>query len=288
MKINDLPTELLTLILIKIPGKELCKSIVLTCKKWNKIINSESFWARKLLLESLASQKLITTLINFNCFEPRRLYFKNPYEKNLIRNPCAEFGYEYWHTRSFIMLKYSREVGSSDYYDFYNGLYLQNCFHDSLTQQEYWGFKIEPDDYLSRPAYDLEGNPFRYYATPYYNATKYQLIDLLSEGVDQKVMEKIKPKIIIEDWYAARTDFGAEYKIDVIFYDSQYKKLEWFEYSEKVPKGGDGKWKKFKKTIENYSKDVRYILFEHFGKDLEFIVGHYGTKLTNSSLKLLF
>lgn len=40
--------------------------------------------------------------------------------------------------------------------------------------------------------------------------------------------------------------------------------------------------------FENYGEDVRYVVFQSMGKDLQFWAGHFGPKMTKASVILSF
>ena len=286
LTINDLPNEILSLIFVNIPAEALCKTLILTCKKWKEIIDSDPFWINKMIHESRASSNLMKFLIESDCLvDPKHLYFKNPFTKNLIKNPCAENGFDFWDTRSLMLIKISKTDKS---YDYYNNEYLAKYCRNSEKIQEQNGFKIEPDSYFKKPAYDPNGEPVRNYATTYFKCTKYQLIDLYNEVIDQNILKKLNPKIEIKDYYAPRHDCGSEYHLIVEFYDENFKKIDGINFDKVFPQWSQPVWHEFKKVVENYSDNLRYILFEHSGKDTQFWAGHYGIKLRGSSVKLIF
>ncbi|KAJ8308369.1 hypothetical protein KUTeg_013243 [Tegillarca granosa] len=81
---------------------------------------------------------------------------------------------------------------------------------------------------------------------------------LINEGCDPEVLDNIKPDIEISEWYSARHDCGINYEIKV------------------------------KHTFRDYPAGVRYILFQHKGKDTYWWRGHYGAKITLSSVHFKF
>lgn len=286
LTINDLPNEILSLIFINLPAETLCKKVILTCTKWKQIIDSDPFWINKMIHDSRASSNLIKVLKESNCLtDPKHLYFKNPFAKNLIKNPSAESGFDFWDTRSLIHIRNSR-INKS--YDYYNNEYLPKHCRNSEKIQEQNGFKIEPDSYLKKPAFDSNGEPVRNYATTYFQCSKYQLIDLYNEGIDENILTKLKPKIEIKDYYAPRHDCGSEYHINVEFYDDNFEKINGINFDKVFAQWSQPVWHEFKNVIENYSDNLRYILFEHSGKDTQFWAGHYGVKLRGSSVKLIY
>ncbi|CAF1068389.1 unnamed protein product [Brachionus calyciflorus] len=309
--INDFPSEILALILAKISGKELLKSVVFTCKKWHKIIDSESFWTYKISNEKKATHELIKFLIENDLYEPKKLYFKNPYGRNLIKNACAEKGFYAWDLKPCI--EFSNDVRIASYYsdeeyesndenyhENYNENYdenklpSKNLFNsyekhfskDENIESELRGFRIETESNGGVQAVDQYSKPINNYATTYYMCAKYQLIDLYREGVDQEAIEKLRPRIEIEDFYAPRNDCGSKYYVQAVLFDQNFRPLDSAYFNDQFPQWSDCTWKKFTHVFKDYSSDVRYILFQHGGKDTQFWAGHYGIKVTNSAVRL--
>ena len=45
--LTDLPDDLLTEVLLRVPAYELVSSCVFVCQKWNQIVNLQSLWKEK-------------------------------------------------------------------------------------------------------------------------------------------------------------------------------------------------------------------------------------------------
>ncbi|RNA33999.1 F-box only 44 isoform X1 [Brachionus plicatilis] len=256
LNINDLPSEILSLIFLNISGESLCKNVILTCKKWKEIIDLPPFWINKILHESRASKKLLKFLAESDNLQPKQLFFKNPFVKNLIKNACAEKGYDFWDNRSFLEIP---NTHSHNLFDYYHNEYLKKYCRNSEKIQEQNGFIIEPDDYLDRPAFESDGKPVRNYATTYYRCTKYQLIDLYAEGIDENMLKKTKPKIEIKDWYAPRHDCGSEYHLRVVLYDQKYNEIKNVSCDEVFGQWSEVFWREFKEIIKEYPDSLRLI-----------------------------
>ncbi|CAF1074498.1 unnamed protein product [Brachionus calyciflorus] len=299
--INDISNEILALILVKISGKELLKSVIFTCKKWNKIIDSEAFWAYKISNEKKATPELIKFLIENDLYEPKRLYFKNPYGKNLIKNACADKGFYGWDFKKCVefsndfRIAFCYTFGENESYN-ENRLPIKNlyknyekyfCKAENIDlESEFAGFRIERNGNGGVQAVDQHSKPIKNYVTTYEFCIKYQLIDLYREGVDQKVIEKLRPRIEIEDFYAPRNDCGSEYFVQAVLFDQNFSPLDSKYFTDQFPQWSDCTWKKFTHVLKDYSSDVRYILFQHGGNDTQYWAGHYGIKVTNSAMRL--
>ena len=86
--LTDLPDDLLRETLLKLPAQELVKSCMLVSKKWQNFIDSPVFWKDKCKLDhSYTDAMLVTDSGDF-----KKLYFQNPYSRNLVKNSCAEEG----------------------------------------------------------------------------------------------------------------------------------------------------------------------------------------------------
>lgn len=287
--INELPNEILTLIFLNLPAKQLCKSVILTCKKWKNLIESNSFWTEKLLFDSKASFELIKYLNSDDCYLPKKLYFRNPYAKNLIRNPCGEKNFESWAFKpNFCFEQNSNyEINNQNgYLDMGNlNSFQVSLFKSIRNTSESNGFLIESENNGSQPILDNESRKLTKFATSHFMGSKYQIIDLVSEGVDRNVIVKLKPKIEIIDFYSGRHDCDAEYHIRVSLFDEDLAKIYTISFDHIISQYNNGKWHKFYHVLENYPDNLRYILFHHGGKDTQYWAGYHGVKITNSIVR---
>lgn len=289
ISINDLPNEILTLILLKLSAKELCKSTILTCKNWKNLIDSNSFWTAKLLNDSKANFELIKYLNTDNCYLPKKLYFRNPYAKNLIKNPCGEQNFDNWAFKpNFCFEQNSNyEINNQNgYLDISNLSSFQvSLFKSNRNSSESNGFLIETENNGAQPIFDSENKKLAKFATSHFMGSKYQIIDLAKEGVDGNVIIKLKPKIEIIDFYSGRHDCDAEYHIRVSLFDENLTKIYTISFDHLISQYNNGKWHKFYHVLENYPDNLRYILFHHGGKDTQFWSGYHGVKITNSIVR---
>ena len=66
---------------------------MLVCRRWNKVINSQTLWKRKCKRDYFYTDEMLyreEILNDADYF--KKLYFKNPYNSNLVKNPCAKEG----------------------------------------------------------------------------------------------------------------------------------------------------------------------------------------------------
>ncbi|KAJ1109094.1 hypothetical protein NDU88_006460 [Pleurodeles waltl] len=137
---------------------------------------------------------------------------------------------------------------------------------------------------------DLEGSSVavapRAFASSYGWCAKWQTIDLYDEGFSKQYLDQNQPEISISDWYGGRKDCGCQYEICVTLLASDEKEIiaEYKEAPDYIPKGNDGSYHQVWHVFRNYGPDVRYVKFFHKGKDTLTWAGHYGARVTNSSV----
>nr|XP_017209055.1 uncharacterized protein LOC553461 isoform X6 [Danio rerio] len=116
---------------------------------------------------------------------------------------------------------------------------------------------------------------------------KRQLIDLQKEGYSDTFMDQVQPHIKISDWYEPRFDCGCEYQICVELLDQENKPISTFEPEKVVFHFGNSQpWCQTAHVFKNYGAGVRFIRFTHGGKDTHYWAGHYGIRVTNSSVEI--
>ncbi|XP_070806332.1 F-box only protein 27-like isoform X2 [Pituophis catenifer annectens] len=90
--------------------------------------------------------------------------------------------------------------------------------------------------------------------------------------------------------WGGRQDCGCEYELYVVLLAANKKrKIDVFEAKpDPIPQWNDASYQKVTHTFRRYGPGVRYILFRHRGKDTQFWAGHYGARVTNSSVIIRF
>lgn len=251
--ISDLPDEILISVLSWLPGNDIIKNCALVNKRWNELTKQQKLWHDKCVCVGFYNPK-------YSSFRPvdfKRYYFINPYTKNLIKNPCGEELLKYW----------------------------------NVDQNGGDGFQYETTPVGTNPVRlyneEVKGD-IGCWATSYSWCTKHQLIDLLQEGCDAEVLDKMKPDIEISEWYSARFDCGVTYWLQVYLLNEEKEKLtdRTFEFMDSKPPGCH--WFHVCHTFKSYPSGLRYILYKHRGKDTQFWAGYYGAKMTLSTLKFNF
>uniref|UniRef100_A0A3B3HPY2 FBA domain-containing protein n=1 Tax=Oryzias latipes TaxID=8090 RepID=A0A3B3HPY2_ORYLA len=169
--------------------------------------------------------------------------------RNLLKNPCGEEGLEFW--------KVTENGGDGWMVDDMP----ENCGQD-------FPFK----------------NVKKYFATSYELCLKRQVIDLLAEGYLSDELDA-QPVVKVED---CRTDCGCEYQLTVCLLDENRKVIQKFQPEELIidPNEDGGSWKRIEHTFPAYGSGMRFISFEHGGKDTKWWKGWYGVRVTESSVTI--
>ncbi|XP_048734147.1 F-box only protein 44-like isoform X1 [Ostrea edulis] len=243
----DLPDTVLLHILSFVNEKDLLLKSSLVCKTWKRLIDSQTLWRTKCERAGYYSQSLLPNPPG----DFKKYYFQNPYNRNLIKNPCAKEHFNSW----------------------------------EITKDGGDHFVTEDKPCGSHPLEkftDIKG-PYRCWVTSYGWCEKHQIIDLIAEGCSPAVLDEIRPEIQVSEWYAARFDCKMEYHIKVKLLDGESKVLNKWSFSDEKEAGRD--WFKVEHIFTSYPKGVRFIKFQHKGKDRQFWAGHYGSKFTMASVR---
>ncbi|KAG7323129.1 hypothetical protein KOW79_012831 [Hemibagrus wyckioides] len=175
-------------------------------------------------------------------------YFLCKKRRNLLKNPNAEDGFTGWNI-------------------------IENGGDKWVVENM---FSPHPDETVTKC-----------FVTSYLQCIKSQLIDLEKEGYNPAFMDEIQPDIVISDWYAPRWDCGSVYEIRVELLNRKKKTVQFFQPDPvEFPQWNDQQWEQMTYTFKDYGPGVRFIHFKHGGRDTQFWAGHYGIRVTNSSVEI--
>ncbi|XP_074162380.1 F-box only protein 6-like [Sminthopsis crassicaudata] len=247
ISINELPENVLLELFSLIPARELLRHCRPVCSLWRDLIDLVSLWKRKCQREGFISENWDQPVADWKIF-----YFLCSLRRNLILNPCAEEGFKFWkldenHGNRWKVEKIPRDQGT-EFPDFQ----VKKCF-----------------------------------VTSFNSCLKSQLVDLKAKGYWKELMDKVKPDIVIKDWFAARSDCGCMYRIRVKLLSATKEVLAEFNPAPVyIEQWSDAEWQEISYTFSNYPSRVRYIHFQHGGKDTQCWAGWYGPSVTNSSITI--
>lgn len=248
-------------ILSFVPAKDLIKNCRLVCKDWKSIIDGHSIWKLKCEREKLYIPPVSFATLPSDYY--KKIYFYNPYSRNLVKNPCGEEGLEKW--------TIARNGGD--------------------------GFLVENPPNGADVVPSIVGSPCCF-ATACMPCVKFQIINLLAMGISKEVLQLKTTKIQVGEWFCARFDCASEYKLYVALLDENYREIDedsfpenhqidhFDHYFTEVQWAGKA-WHSITHTFENISR-ARYVFFWHSGKDCQFWAGNYGAKMTGAFVKIIF
>ncbi|XP_061457910.1 uncharacterized protein LOC133372839 [Rhineura floridana] len=245
--IGDLPEDILIDVLCLLPAREIVCTCRLVCLLWRDLVELPSLWKRKCQREGYHPQAVDKSVQDWRIF-----YFLCSLKRNLIKNPCAEEGFESWEIES-------------------NG-------------GDLWKVEDLPGEHGREfPHPHIQ----KYFVTSYGSCLKNQLVTLKDHGYWDQLMDEVKPDIVVKDWYAARHDCGCRYQLSVKLLSADYIVLQEFLPKDVViEQWSDAEWREVSYTFHNYPPGVRHILFHHGGQDTQFWAGWYGVRVTNSSITI--
>ncbi|XP_052271582.1 F-box only protein 2-like [Dreissena polymorpha] len=170
--------------------------------------------------------------------------------------------------------------------------------HWKVTKSGGAGWLVEEEPIGCRPLsqFTRTDGPVGCWATSYECCHKYQIIDLLEVGCSEHVLDVVRPSIRVSEWYASSLGSETKYVLKVALIKDN-KELFWeqrisenclycFVAKEILSAGGD--WFKAEHVFKDYPAGMRYIGFSHEGMDMQFWLGHFGTKFTLGSVVIDF
>lgn len=245
LSINELPENILLEVFIHVPARQLLRSCRPVCSLWRDIIDLMTLWKRKCLQEGFITKDWDEPVADWKIF-----FFLCSLRRNLLHNPCAEEEMRSWKL------------------DFNGG--------------HRWKVESLPGDH-GTDFPDLRVK--KYFVTSFELCLKSQLIDLKAEGYWEELLDRFRPDIVVTDWFAPRADCGCTYNIQVKLLSADYIVLKSFEPPPvTIQQWNDSKWTEVSHTFSDYPPGVRYIHFQHGGKDTQYWAGWYGPRVTNSSI----
>lgn len=155
-----IPPEILTLILSHLDAKTLINSTKV-CKSWNEMI-IENVW--KLKAERLCNHKLP----KYPAQTYQQMCIKEPFNKNLIKNPCGGEWMSFWDI-------------------------LENGGDKFTVENIAEQFKCVLNEII-------ETGDESCFATSYGQGMKQQIVDIIEEGLPEEYLDQFQPPIYIADW----------------------------------------------------------------------------------------
>lgn len=260
LRVEDISPEIMFCIFMHVPVKDLLKSTICVCKYWHQLLSDCHFWFLRLKAEGLrlsetSKAKLLKEPDGAKVLRILQGYCGRylPFNTNLILNPSGKDKFKHWtvYNRGDKMIVECPPVGTKEL----------------------------PED---------AGQPTQHcFVTSYGECIRSQGISLRCLGIDNWMMEILKPQIHISEWVAARFDCHSQSRIIVVMKgskDTKEVKLFWSSDKDDVMLE---KWYKVETVVLDYPTGLWQIKFTNIGKDRQFWAGHYGAKTAGSTVELV-
>ncbi|XP_032750644.1 F-box only protein 44 isoform X4 [Rattus rattus] len=89
--INELPENILLELFTHVPARQLLLRCRPVCSLWRDLIDLVTLWKRKCLQEGFITEDWDQPVADWKIF-----YFLRSLQRNLLHNPCAEEGFDFW------------------------------------------------------------------------------------------------------------------------------------------------------------------------------------------------
>lgn len=274
-KLNELPSELLEEILLRIDSRILL-SFAGVCSQWSNMIYSVQFWKRKMDYLGIYFPKdvLQNSNLDWNFFYSICLNNKFiPYQNNLIVNGSGELEKE---EVVFDEGNRNEEDFSEKWFSSWNTL--------SSGGQGWRLFRTSPTQNVMQ-----EVGKATYFATSNFSCTKEQWVSLTDNGLDLKTLDTFQPDIDIEEFYSKSENHGSNYEIQVCLLDGCGNVIgKAFSFRDNMDAEDDLTWRKVAHTFKDYGVGVRYIKYYHGGMAEDMEEGWFGSRMTGASIKIKY
>ncbi|XP_037675077.1 F-box only protein 27 [Choloepus didactylus] len=250
LDLSRLPPELLLLVLSHVPPRALLARCRRVCRGWRALVDGQALWLVILARDHGAAGRALLPLAR-RCLPPAgpsllgRFCERRPIGRNLIRNPCGQEGLQKW-----------------------------------MVQHGGDGWVVE-ENLTAVP-----GAPSQTcFVTSYRWCRKKQILDLEEEGLWPELLDSGRLEICVSDWWGARHDCGCMYQLLVELIDANQVVLEKFSAApEPIQQWNNHACFQVTHVFSNLKMGIRFVSFEHCGQDTQLWAGHYGARVTNSSV----
>ncbi|CAF1024376.1 unnamed protein product, partial [Didymodactylos carnosus] len=235
-------------------------NVMLVCKRFHSIINSNLFWLQKCLNDHLISSKQDLNILIKNNVQFIELYKFNPfhYGHNFVKNPCGQLGLQHW------------SIGDEG----------TNSFNYRASQS----VDVEQQPGGSDDLLDEFNRSCSCFVTSYYWGRIEQKVEFCQH---RQLYEKLRPTIEFTVYIAARFDCASQGCVQLEFYDENAELKHKWNYEKTFPQWNDRHWTKVVYKYQTYELFPSYVNIIIRGKDRQFWAGAYGTKFSRITMKLI-
>ena len=202
---------------------------------------------------------------------------------NLLKNPCGQNGLKHWYILENNINRINKENLK---------IIIPLCQTDQLSGSQVslaWQWKIEIDQPgVNIPLTDENNNKCRNFANSHQPTEKVQVIDLYKEEqildlIENSSKNNVDLELEIIEHFSGRNDCGSIYRLSVYLINENLETIDEFLFKSNTR----SEWQSVNHTFRLNDR-FRYVIFIHGGNSLSLLNGHYGSKITNASVKFKY
>uniref|UniRef100_A0A2K5CZV7 F-box protein 27 n=1 Tax=Aotus nancymaae TaxID=37293 RepID=A0A2K5CZV7_AOTNA len=244
LDLSQMPPELLLVVLSHVPPRTLLGRCRQVCRGWRDLVDSQALWLLILARDHSAAGRALLQLAR-SCQSPSCNARPCPLGRFCARRPIGR------------------------------NLIRNPCGQGGIPEEVV-------QDAGSRQPVALGAPSQTCFVTSFIWCRKKQVLDLEEEGLWPELLDS--GRIEICTW-GARHDSGCMYRLLVQLLDANQTVLDKFSaVPDPIPQWNNNVCLHVTHVFSNIKMGVRFVSFEHWGQDTEFWAGHYGARLTNSSV----
>ncbi|KAM5134283.1 F-box only protein 27 isoform 2-T2 [Callospermophilus lateralis] len=263
LDLSQLPPELLLVVLSHVPPRTLLTRCRRVCREWRALVDGQALWLLILARDHGAAGRALMSFVR-NCLPPAcvarpcplgRFCERRPLGRNLISNPCGQ--------------------GLPSFY-------LTEGLRKWMVQHGGDGWVVEENRRT------VPGAPSQTcFVTSFRWCRKKQVLDLEEEGLWPELLDSGRIEICVSDWWGARHDCGCMYRLLVQLLDANQIVVDTFSaVPDPIEQWNNNICFQVTYVFSNINTGIRFVSFEHWGQDTQFWAGHYGARVTNSSVTI--
>ncbi|XP_074133956.1 F-box only protein 27 isoform X2 [Sminthopsis crassicaudata] len=253
--LSSLPLEVWLQILSHVPPRTLVTRCRAVCRQWRALVDGPRLW-RLLWARAQDAPSQALLVATYYCPPTTKLCswahlgILKPLARNLLQNTCGEEGFQKWN--------------------------VKNDGH---------GWKVEEN---LRPVPGATAQTC--FVSSFMWCQKRQVLNLHAQGLWPELLDDPRTEIHISDWWGARSDCGSQYQLHVKLVAANRRTVlaKFDAEPDPIPCPNDNPYLQVSHVFTNFPKGVRFIVFEHAGKDTQYWAGHYGARITHSCVKVYF
>ncbi|GAB1291818.1 F-box only protein 27 [Apodemus speciosus] len=294
LDLSRLPPELLLLVLSHVPPRSLLRHCRRVCRAWRALVDGQALWLLLLARDHSAAGRALQTLAR-RCLPPARgdtpcplgqFCALRPLGRNLLSNPCGQEGLRKWMVRhggdGWVVEKNRKPVP---------GAPSQTCFVTSFS----WCRKKQVVDLVEKGLWPelLDSGGVEIAVSDWPDWPRTHRDPLASAATPSNTSS-------FREW-GARHDSGCKYRLFVTLLDAHQNVIDKFSaVPDPIEQWNNDTYVQCLSLNEelidwltawpvthvfsNIRRGVRFVSFEHWGQDTQFWAGHYGARVTNSSV----